>query len=90
MRYFLFVLVVFLLLIGAGIVLARPLDENGQPGYPAAPTVTIEPYPMPTLAAMPEPENELQLTSASMPPAATKTPPPIIGDAPKVPVIPNE
>jgi hypothetical protein len=59
-KRFLVVVFIVVLLISAGAVLARPVNQNGQPGYPAPPTATIHIWPTATETATPTntPESE--------------------------------
>lgn len=65
-KQILFVCVIVLVLVCAGVVLARPVDQDGNPvSYPVE--VTVEPYPIYTVIATDTPNPEPTLTDSTLP-----------------------
>ena len=86
MKHIIFVLVVVILLIGAGAVLAHPITPDGA-AYPMPTTATIEPYPVvwPTATQTVVPTEPPMPTAKPKKTPATKTPPPLPDGLPYFP-----
>ena len=85
MKKYLFVFVVILLILGAGVVIAAPVSQDGVV-YPMPATATIDAYPIvwPTVTAV---STQTPIPAIPKPdkPKPTKTPPPLPDGLPYTP-----